>query len=578
MRRGVRWALVFGAFALAFLGLLVLASWTAGPGARVPNRAILWVRVGPEIGERDDRSPIERALGPRVMTLRDHVRVLDAAAADRKVRAVVLHPQGFGGGWAMGGELRDAVTRLRASGKPVVAFLEVGETLDYYVASAAGRVVMMPGGVLLVSGLLSDTPFFKATLDKVGIEADLHHIGDYKNASDMWTRDSMSTAHREAANAILDGLYGELLDGVAASRSIARDRVAAAIDVGFLSAKRARDLGLVDDLLYEDELLDQLEDEVGDASPAVRAGAYLQSLRTPAGAPRIGLVYVTGTIVSGRSVSDPLAGELAGSDTIGAALRALREDGSVRAVVLRVDSPGGSGMASDAIWREVQLTRKRKPVVVSMGDVAASGGYYVAMGGDAIVAQPSTLTGSIGVISGKFSLRGLHDWAAVRREQIKRGRNADLFSDYQRFDPEQRELIRGQMQEFYADFIHKAALGRGLEDDDIDRVGQGRVWTGRQALERRLVDELGGLDRALEIARQKAGIAPGRALHLDVYPRPKGLFEAFGGETGDDARAATALARLVPDPARRAAARWALAARLAAEPYALFDERLLDLR
>lgn len=577
MNRGVRWILVLLTFAALFVVVALLAVFSGGSSPRVPGSSVVWLRIAPELSEEDPRSSFERALGRPALTLRDHVRMLDEAASDRRVRAVVLEVGGSQGGWAKAQELRDALTRFASTDKPLVSFVEFGGNIDYFLASAADRVVMPPPGMLTVNGLMADVPFYKGTLDKLGVEANLEHIGAYKNASDVMTRKDMSAAHREATEAILDGLFETFVSGVAASRSLQRPQVVAAVDEALLSAPRAKELGLVDELLYEDELLDSIRRDVGAGVERVSATAYARTLAEPVAGEAIGLLYLTGTIVSGSSSDDPFSGGMVGSDTIAASLRKLREDRSIRAVVLRVDSPGGSGLASDLIWREVELTRAQKPVVVSMGDVAASGGYYVAMSADAIVAQPSTLTGSIGVISGKYSLRGLYEWAGLHREQILRGANADLFSDYSSFTEAQRAIIRAQMGSFYRDFVSKAAKGRGLTEAQIDALGQGRVWTGAQAKERKLVDELGGLDRTIEIARDKAGIAAGRHVRIEVYPKPKGMLESFVESDPEESRIGHRAAALVPVALRSTVAQARLVERLSAEPYLYFEAALAGM-
>lgn len=577
MRRGAKWLLVLGVFLALFVVVGVLATLSVGTGPRVPRHAVLWVKLGSEIAEEDRRSPLERALGRRTLTVRDYLRVLRAAAADPRIEAAVVELQRFGGGWATATELRDALSGFRETGKPLLAFMEYGGNLDYYLASASDHVVMVPGGMLLVNGLLADVPFYKGTLDKVGIKADLEHIGDYKSASELYTRDSMSDAQREATNLILDGIYDTYVSSVARARALGPEAVTAALDEGFLTAERAKGLRLIDEVLYKDELIDSLTERLGSKPEQIKVAPYLGSLPEGRGRERIGLVYITGTIVPGESTTDPLGGSLVGSDTVAEALQKVREDTSIRAVILRVDSPGGSGLASDVIWREVELTRQEKPVVVSMSDVAASGGYYVAMGASAIVAQPNTLTGSIGVISGKFCLRGFYDWVALRREQIKRGVNADILTDYQEFTPAQRALVRTQMEAFYKGFVHKAAAGRKRTEQEIDAVAQGRVWTGAQAKERNLVDELGGLDKALELARREAGVPENRPVTLVVFPKPKGWLESLFPRGVEDSLANRILAGLLPTQARRMLGDLRVRERLQAEPFLCLDEGLAAL-
>jgi protease-4 len=345
----------------------------------------------------------------------------------------------------------------------------------------------------------------------------------------------MSEAQREATNSILDSLYSQIVDGIAKSRKLTPAEVRRAIDEGLLTPGRAKSLKLVDELLYADQVEDELSKRFGNYAE-VKPRSYKKSGSLHLGRRnRIAVINTSGVIISGKSGTGSFGGEFIGSETVVRLLKDVREDGGVRAVVLRVDSPGGSGVASDAIWRETQLLKRSKPLVVSMGDVAASGGYYMAMGADAIVAEPATITGSIGVISGKFNMRGFYeDWLGLHRDQIKRGENADLFSDYQGFTDAQRASIRAQIEDFYHEFVHKAAEGRGRKDEEIDRIGQGRIWSGEQAKENGLVDELGGLRKAVEIAKQRANIPASEGVSLDMYPRRKSLLQALSGGEEDD--------------------------------------------
>jgi protease-4 len=280
----------------------------------------------------------------------------------------------------------------------------------------------------------------------------------------------------------------------------------------------------VDELLYADEMQDRLHD-----ADRVTPGRYTRTTRGFGldNRPKVAMVYAVGEIVSGESHNSPLGGSFAGSDTVGHALRDAGEDDEVKAIVLRVDSPGGSGTASDVIWREVQKARKSKPVVVSMGDLAASGGYYIAMGSDGIVAQPGTITGSIGVFGGKFSLHGLYDKLGVTKEILTRGQHADIFTEYRPWTDEERAKIRELMTEFYREFVSKAAQGRKRTYEQVHEVAQGRVWTGREALDRGLVDRMGGMDVALAMAKERAGIRKDQDVRLVVLPERKGLLEQF---------------------------------------------------
>jgi protease-4 len=323
--------------------------------------------------------------------------------------------------------------------------------------------------------------------------------------------------------ALVASLFEQYVQGVAASRGLAPEKVRAIIDRGPFQAPDAKEAGLVDELLYRDQVEDRIP-----ASGRLDPARYVKGARGFFdGRPKLALVYAAGDIAPGESQSSPFGGGLVGADTVVRGLKQARQDDAVRAIVLRVDSPGGSGTASDAVWREMALARKVKPVVVSMGDYAASGGYYIAMGADAIVAEPGTITGSIGVFSGKFSLRGLYEKLGISQETVRRGRNATLFSSWEPWTPEERAKVRGLNEAFYETFVTKAAEGRKKTPQQIEAVAQGRVWTGQEALAAGLVDGLGGLDTAVQTARERARIPKGQEVQLVVLPQRKGLLESL---------------------------------------------------
>jgi protease-4 len=374
------------------------------------------------------------------------------------------------------------------------------------------------------------------------VEAQFVGVGKYKNAPNQLTERGFTPPHREQTEAMLDSLFAQYISALAESRKRTEAEVRTLVDAGPYDGRQALEAGLVDELVYADELDDRLK-----GAEKVTPGRYVKASRGLGfdGRPKIALVYAVGTIVPGEGGQGPLGGRYVGSDTLARALREARRDSGIRAIVLRIDSPGGSGTASDVIWREVELAKKVKPVVVSMGDVAASGGYYIAMGGDEIVAQPGTITGSIGVFGGKFSLRRLYDKIGVSRETLLRGKHAALFSDYKPWDAEERAKVESLMVAFYEDFVGKAAQGRKKTRDEIHEVAQGRVWTGAEALEHGLVDKLGGLDVALESAKTRAKIAKGQEVALVVLPERKGWFETLMERQEEDPEGAAEGARLV---------------------------------
>jgi len=483
---------------------------------RKKNR-YLEVRLSGKITEEKTKS----IFGAKGKTILDIIKSMEKAKEDESVQGVVLRIDAFDAGWAKVQEIRDAILDFKSSGKKVICFMEFGGDREYYLATAGDRIVMLPGGYLLLDGLASEVTFIKGTLEKLGIKADLEHIGDYKSASDLLTRESMSDAHREVVNSLLDDFYAQLTEGIASGRGWSVSDVKSKIDAGPYTAPEALKANLVDVLAYYDDwekIAEEMEGKKPDKLCEKKYSEtedYRYSWAVP---PKIAIVYGTGAIFSGKSGSNPLWGKIMGSETIAGAIKNAREDRSVKAVVFRVDSPGGDGMASEVIWHEVVLTKKKKPVIVSMSDVAGSGGYYVACAADTILAMPGTYTGSIGVITGKVDLSGLYEKIGFSKETVKRGEHADFYTLTREFNDEERKIVKRQLKEFYDDFVDKVAEGRGRTYDEIDGIARGRVWTGNQGIKNGLVDELGGLKKAIQIAKEKAGIPDEQEVELVLLP------------------------------------------------------------
>ena len=461
---------------------------------------------------------------------------LQRAKEDKTIDGVMLR-LGMAG-YSMGRvqEMRDSILDFRSSGKKVICYIELAGDKEYYLAAACDKIMLNHAGYLSLDGLRSEVSFYKGILHKLGIEADLYHIGKYKSASEMFTREDMSDAHRESLDSLLDDLYEQMISGIAEGRGMSSSQVAKKIDEGPYIAKEAIEAGLVDDLVYEDQLEEIAEQTFGKKKEKLTGKQYgsrkyhRYDWDTE---PKLAVIYATGTIAPGKSLfADgnfsflPIP-RIMGSDTITSAIRKAREDSSIKAIVLRIDSGGGSVFASDLIWREVMLTKGEKPLIVSMGGVAASGGYYIACPADVIVAEPGTVTGSIGVLAGKFNLRGLYDKFGIKKEIFKRGKNSDIFTLYSGFTDEQREIVSRQIRKAYDDFIHKVAQGRNMTEDTVEPIAQGRVWTGKQAKDNGLVDELGSLQLAISIAKAKAGLKPGEDADIVTFPKRISLWLRF---------------------------------------------------
>ena len=468
--------------------------------------------------EQPPASPVGALRARHVPTLQSLVDALTRAARDDRVAGLVAHV-GQPITLAQSAELRAAVQRLAAAGKPTVAwtesFGEVGEgNVGYHLASAFEEVWLQPSGEIGLVGVHAQAVFVRDALEKLGVQAQISQRAEYKTAANMFLESAMTEPHKEMVRALVDSAMATLVSDVAAARGLSEQQVRDAVDAAPLTAQEGLDRGLVDRVGYRDEVYAALHERLGKVETRY-VERHRDGMRTLARKgrdvvrhrPVVAVVHATGPIHLGRSGGSPFSGHSIGSDTVGAALRAVGRDEHVRAVVLRVDSPGGSYVASDAIRREVQaLRRTGRPVVASMGNVAASGGYYIAMPADVVVAGAATLTGSIGVLAGKQVIRDGLARLGVRRESVSAGRFAEMYSTERPFDEEEWRRLEDQLDRIYADFTSKAAEDRRMPVDRLRELARGRVWTGADAVERGLVDRLGGLSDAVEVACQRAGI------------------------------------------------------------------------
>lgn len=546
VRRGVVLVLILIVFAVASsLAAVFVVAMLGSRGPAIPASTVLVLRPGGEIQESTSSDVFGQLLGREAATVRGFVDSLRKAKRDRRVRAVILAPSTLQlPYWAKVQEMRDAVLDFRESGKPIVAFLEYGGDREYYLASAAEKVFLVPTSPLDLTGVASYELFLGGMFEKIGASPDYQKIGDYKTAVNQYEERGFTPAHREMTESLNRDMYTQLVKGIAEARKKSEAEVRAIVDRGPFVAAEALKAGLVDELIYEDQLDDRVPAlrQNGREVRRVEDTAYRRVTERSVGIrprSRIAVIYVVGTIVSGRSQYDPLNGALAGSETLVRQIRRVRDDNSIKAIVVRVDSPGGSSVASDVIWRELMLTRDAKPerpLITSMSDLAASGGYYVSMPGHVIVAQPGTLTGSIGIYTGKVALGGTLEKLGIGHDKVVSGANADIFSPFERFSAPQRAKIDEVIGDFYREFVAKVARARQTTPERIDAVAQGRVWTGLQAKDVGLVDEIGGLDVAIRIAKQRALIDPSEDVELVVYPPRRSLYETltedFGGLSG----------------------------------------------
>jgi protease-4 len=506
-------------------------------------------------GTYKDTLPPENPFGSRPLHFKALLDLIREATADQNIAALSLKSESPQLGLAKVRELVQALREFKAAGKRIYAFVEHAHLVDLLLLSVADRIAMPDAASVLLSGVSAEVLYVKDFLDKFGIKMLVTHIGNYKAAFENFARSDMSPEFHEMLEYLVESSYQAVQEIIATGRGIPPARVAEAIDRAFLSAADLQALGLIDTIAPRDLFWASVKADLGvdtlklvtnygrkafniDVQNPFALIKLLTDILTPpkkqsTPVPKLALVYAHGIIRSGKSQPGPLGrGGLMGSETLVEALQTATDDPSVKAIVLRIDSPGGSGVASDAIWRAVTQASTRKPVVASMADVAASGGYYIAVGANRILAEPETLTGSIGVVATAVNVKGALDRLGIKVERVTRGQHALSLSPLS--DPEQMATAPWHqlMEDFYWQFVDKVAQGRQKTRAEIHAVAQGRVWTGRDAVAKGLVDELGGLQRALEVARQLAHVAPEDSLELlELPPAPKvfeALAEAFG--------------------------------------------------
>ncbi|HEY0980575.1 signal peptide peptidase SppA [Schlesneria sp.] len=487
-----------------------------------------------------------------VETLNDALQRLKKAAGDESLDAVVLHINSPQIGWAKLNELRTGIAKIRHRGRKVYAWLEGADTKDYLLASACDQIVIPESGMVMLPGLRAEISFYKNLFDMLAIEPEMLRVGEFKSAAEPYSRSEMSPAFREEMETIIDDYYQQIIEMVSKSRNLNADQVSGIIDTGLFSAQEAKERGLIDHVAYEDHIIDLIKGDQKDAEVKITKSYGKKKIDTdfsgftgmakmmnmmmgiePAtrksSSPKIAIISAVGPIMSGTSRGDFFGEESMGSTTMIKAIRQARDDASVKAVVLRVDSPGGSALASDLMWHELETLEGKKPLIVSMGDTAASGGYYIAMGADRIFAEPGTLTGSIGVVGGKIALEKFYAKVGITTSVVQKGKNAGVLSTTKPWTETERDAMQKMMNGIYAQFTKKAAEGRKMEYEKLEKLARGRVYTGTQALNLGLIDELGTLDDAIAYAKKSAGIDPESKLERLDLPKPTSPLEALFG-------------------------------------------------
>ncbi|MGC1106158.1 MAG: signal peptide peptidase SppA [Candidatus Acidiferrales bacterium] len=505
--------------------LWAVPRWSFFAGSAISWNSVLVLDLSGPIEEQQPPDVSSIFLGSQPLVLHEIDDAIDQASSDSRIKGLVVRIAPIDAGWAKLEEIHRHLLDFRASGKPSVCYLgyDGEENEEYYVATGCDRIWLTPTNPLGVRGMMAEATFLRGTLDKLRIVPNFFHIAEYKTATNELTEKKFTPAHREEVTSLLTSLYNQYLDEVSSARNMSRARFADLVQAGPFLAQEALQDKLVDRIGYWDQVQEFFRRKTGSWNPADFA-QYRRGLSDGSG-PEVAIIYASGEIVSGASQYSSTGGEIMGGDSVAADIRRARTDSDIKAIVLRIDSPGGSSVASEVIRREVQLARKQKPVVVSMSDLAASGGYWIAMSADKIVADPDTITASIGVLSGKMNIAGLYGLLGVSTDYVATGDNATLYSNQQDFTPAQQQTIQKMLNDVYSNFTSGVAAGRNLPIATVDRIAKGRVWSGEQAKGLGLVDELGDTERAVEVAKQLAHIPANESVEIVRLPKPQSLFD-----------------------------------------------------
>jgi protease-4 len=536
----VRFLAVLGG--LWLIGMAIVLVTVIGRKGKVPSKTILEANFEQEFLEDVPATPAAQLLLNRKQTLRDVIDAIDRGASDDRVVGMIAKIGAAPMGMAQTQEIRDAVQGFRAHKKFAVAYSETfGEfgpgNGSYYLATAFDQIYLQPSGDVGLTGIIMESPFLKGALAKLGMTFHGDHRYEYKNALNFYTETKYTGPHKEAMTALMNSWFNQMKDGICQARQIAPDHFQAIVDAGPYLGKDAVAAKLVDAVAYRDEVYNDVKSKAGAGAELL----YLDKYLTRAGRPHdhgkiIALVFGVGGVTRGQSDYDPVQGsQTMGSDAVASAIRAAAEDKDVKAILFRVDSPGGSYVASDTIWREVVRARQAgKPVIVSMGNLAGSGGYFVAMAADKIVAEPGTITASIGVLGGKMLTSGLWDKVGLSWDEVHDGENATMFTGTHDYTPAEWGRFQAWLDRVYVDFTNKVADGRKLPKEKVLEIAKGRIWSGQDAKNLGLVDELGGYDTALQLAKKAAGVPEAEDVKIVVFPRPRTFLQSVLDRRGPD--------------------------------------------
>jgi protease-4 len=528
MKKGVLITILVIVIFLIFLALVggyIYMQFTREP--YIPKNSMLQIDLSGPIVD------VDQSVFSTSLSIKDLWYHIKRAKIDPRIKGIVLKIGYMKTGLAKIEDMGRLIKDFGKSGKKVIAYIENGGIKEYYLSTFADKIYLFKGGYLFLKGLAAEAVFLKNTLNKLGIQAQLFHIGEYKTAVNMFTREQMTAPHKESLEKLLEDIYASTLAGIAKNRNLDIDPVKKIIEESPISNQAYLEAELIDDILYEDEIFeDSKEDYI-----TVSFNIYKEtkSPRPYEGIRKIAVIFASGEIHPGKSGRKSLFGdEVLGSDTVVGYLRAAKRSRFVKAVVLRVDSPGGSALASDAIRRAAEQVAKEKPLVISMADLAASGGYWLSMSTPHVMALPQTITGSIGVITGKFILKDLYDKIGIKKEIVKTSKYADMFWDNREFNQDEQDKMMTMMEHMYRLFLEVVSKSRNMNIEEVDKIARGRVWAGTTAFNLKLVDKLGGLDEAVKEAKKLANIPGGEEIGIKIYPRKKSfldmVFELIGAK------------------------------------------------
>ena len=521
--------------------LVVVAGLVGARGPLVKKDSVLVLDLGGDIQETAPWNPLMSLLGEPRLTVLDKLVCLERAARDKRIKAVVVRITRAGYSMAKAQEFRDAIERFKKdSDKPIQAYLELegGGNLEYYLATSCDRVYISPASTLGLTGLATFRFYLGGLWEKIYVDMQVDQIKEYKSAADMLGRKSMSDAEREVTNSILDSIYGQFLAAVAEGRGVSREEAGAWVDAAWFIPEKYEEAGAIHGVKY----LNELVAELGGAkdTPAVMDKAYLResSDKFSKRGPKVAVVYGVGSIVTGEAPAGPFGrGNIIASGPMAKKLIKAMKDDSIDAVIYRVDSGGGSALASDLIWKATQRVKEKKPIVVSMSDVAGSGGYYISCGASSIVAQPGTITGSIGILTAQISLGKLLDKIKVGTEMIGRGEFSEMGRLDRRATDAEMKKTHDTIASIYDLFLTRVGSGRSMKNHDVNAIGRGRIWTGEQALENGLVDKLGGFEEAIEEVKRLLDVDPEKQVELVYGHEPVTLWKLLTGRVEEQVEA-----------------------------------------